>query len=241
MKFFRIICIVIFFLYFPVFGFSQYELDENIKPERVFDNYIKAIGGKSNIKEIEHIITKLSIFVDDIEMEAKVYQKEPDKYLIVTYVGVDTVQKYRFNGKTGRAIDMDEDRPIVGKELDEMKISATIFFELNYEKLGFELEMVGVEKINERDVYKLKATNKDDKTLTLIYDAITGLKLKMTQTIETLEGDEMEQSTIYRDYRIVGGVKFPFEKTVKTTQNVVNMQVQWIDVKTKLKDEWFDK
>ncbi len=72
-----------------------------------------------------------------------------------------------------------------------------------------DLQVVGIERIVDRDVYVATARIDAITTRTMYFDVVTGLLRREMTTTETMLVPLQEQAD-YDDYRDVGGVQFPF-------------------------------
>ena len=93
---------------------------------------------------------------------------------------------------------------VLSEELDEKKSSVTTFEELLLAKRT-DLVLDGIESLNGSDAYMIK----NGKT-TLYYDVASGLKVFESKLVEK-EDKKMTVTTTYTDYRVVKGVKVPYE------------------------------
>ncbi|PID89524.1 MAG: hypothetical protein CSB01_01725 [Bacteroidia bacterium] len=236
MKF--IFTLLLFTSFFALLGQQTKELDESLTGDEVVEKYIQALGGKSAIKNIKYCKIKLDIFLDDVYMQGFLYQKEPDNYLMYVVLGDDTIQTHIFNGKKGKYKDIEGETEFYAEELDEFRYNATNFIELYFHKLGFVAEMQGIEKLGEYDVYKVEITKQDERKQIIYYEGNSGLKVKTIEKKETREG-RVDYSVVYRKYKIIKGVKFPFEKVVRYGKHKIIMNVVAIDVKNKFNDNIF--
>jgi hypothetical protein len=103
--------------------------------------------------------------------------------------------------------------------------------------LGVTIELEGMEKVKDKDAYKLKVVNPTGKTTYDYFDAESGLKVQTTQTIETPQG-ELTQKQNYYDYQEIDGVKFPFLIKISGMQNM-ELKVDSVKINTELSDELF--
>jgi hypothetical protein len=71
------------------------------------------------------------------------------------------------------------------------------------------LQIVGVERVADRDVYVATARIDPITTSTLYFDVVTGLLRREATSTETMLLPLQEQVD-YEDYRDVGGVQLPF-------------------------------
>ena len=81
---------------------------------------------------------------------------------------------------------------------------------VDYAAKGTQVELEGVEKVEGRDAYKLKVTEKTGQSLHLWVDAETFLESKVEGQPRRLDGTEHPVEVYYRDYRTVDGLRIPF-------------------------------
>jgi hypothetical protein len=81
---------------------------------------------------------------------------------------------------------------------------------VDYEKKGTQLELVGMEKVGDRDTYNLKLTMKDGLTTHVWIDSETFLEAKAEGQPRRLDGKDHPVEVYYRDYRKVNGLQMPF-------------------------------
>lgn len=80
----------------------------------------------------------------------------------------------------------------------------------DYAAKGTAIELEGMEKLGDRDTYKLKLTMKDGHSQHIWIDAETFLETKTEGTPRRLDGIEHPVEVYYRDYRQVNGIQIPF-------------------------------
>lgn len=80
---------------------------------------------------------------------------------------------------------------------------------VNYKNKGISLELVGKEKLNERDVYNLKMTLKEGQVRNIYLDARTFLEVKETGSFRE-HGKKIDFITLFKNYRLVQGILFPY-------------------------------
>jgi hypothetical protein len=97
---------------------------------------------------------------------------------------------------------------------DEMK-SASMQADLDgplvdYAAKGTKIELNGVEKVEDRDTYKLKLTLKSGQSIHVWIDAQTFLEAKIEGQPRRLDGIYHPVEVYYRDYRPVSGLQVPY-------------------------------
>jgi hypothetical protein len=81
---------------------------------------------------------------------------------------------------------------------------------VDYAAKGTRIELVGMEKVEDRDTYKLKLAMKDGQQIHVWIDAQTFLETKIEGLPRRLDGVDHPVEVYYRDYRPVSGLKIPF-------------------------------
>jgi len=81
---------------------------------------------------------------------------------------------------------------------------------VDYAAKGTHVELDGTEKVEGRDTYKIKVTQKTGHTFHMWVDAKTFLEAKIEGQPRRLDGTEHPVEVYYRDYRIVEGLQIPF-------------------------------
>jgi outer membrane lipoprotein-sorting protein len=129
-----------------------------------------------------------------------------------TIQGMTGVQAY--DGKAGWQV-----MPFQGKTdaepmpADEVKIfEDQAEFEgplMDYKTKGNTVELLGKDKVEGAEVYKLKVIKKNGMQKTIFIDADSSLEVKNV-TKMTIHGTEVEQENTLSDYREVGGLMLPF-------------------------------
>jgi len=81
---------------------------------------------------------------------------------------------------------------------------------VDYTAKGTRIELEGMEKVENRDTYKLKLTMTDGHSTRLWIDAHTFLEAKIEGQPRKLDGIEHPVEVYYRDYRPVDGLQIPY-------------------------------
>jgi outer membrane lipoprotein-sorting protein len=130
---------------------------------------------------------------------------------------------------------------------DELK-SASLDFELDgplvdYAAKGSKVELEGVEKVENKDAYKLKLTLKSGQMQRVWIDAATFLEVKVEGTPHRMDGKMRSVSIYLRDYKAVNGLMVPYviETAVEGAKNTHKMFIENVAVNPKLDDSLFTK
>jgi hypothetical protein len=107
---------------------------------------------------------------------------------------------------------------------------------IDYATKGSKIELVGVEKVEDRNAYKLKVTDKNGYTCHEWVDAENFLELKVEGTPRRLDGKYHSVATYLRDYRSVNGLVMPYlmETSVDGVKDTEKIQIEEIVSNPKL-------
>jgi hypothetical protein len=96
---------------------------------------------------------------------------------------------------------------------DELAISSRQSVDgqlMDYVAKGTSLELIGTERVEDHDAYKIKMTMKSGQALHVWIDAQTFLETKIEGAPRRMDGTQHPVETYFRDYRTVEGLQIPF-------------------------------
>jgi len=192
--------------------------------DEVFNKYIEAIGGEAAVKKIQTRVSDLSVerpkLVNPSGKPAtiQIYQKAPNKLLMVITGPDGSVTYQGFNGTTGWIKTASQQREMSGGELAQIKQQAELYNALTLKDQFSNLRVGGKQKVNDRDAYVVVGTNVNKKRERLFFDVETGLLVRRVQLNPTVLGLDPVQSD-FLDYRVVDGVKLPFTIELSSLDN----------------------
>jgi len=111
------------------------------------------------------------------------------------------------NGDSGWVATRDRVQQLAANDVERLRRIAARYRPVKDRPFG--LQVVGLERVGERDVYVASARIDADTTRTMYFDVVTGLLRRELTTTETMLVP-LEEQVDYDDYRDVGGVQFPF-------------------------------
>jgi hypothetical protein len=104
-----------------------------------------------------------------------------------------------------------EVEPFTAEEMKLAAMQADLDGHLvDYAAKGTKLELVGMEKVEDRDTYKLKLTLRSGQAFHVWIDAQTFLETKMEGQPHRMDGVYHPAEVYFRDYREVNGLQIPF-------------------------------
>jgi|SRR5882762_1063986 len=101
--------------------------------------------------------------------------------------------------------------PYTTDELKAASMQADVDgFLVDYAAKGTKIELAGMEKVENRDTYKLKLTTKNGQAIHVWIDVDTFLEAKVEGQPRMLDGKYHPVEVYYRDYRPVSGLQIPY-------------------------------
>lgn len=208
-----------------------------VDPNVVLEKYLEAIGGKDALSKVEDRTTIMRGTAMGQSLTIIVKQKAPNKMRQeVKAGGMD--QTIIFNGEKGVMKAATQSVEVTGKELEQLKIEATMELLLDIEGAGIKLAFEGTEKINGKDAHKIKMTLPSGIRWFSYFDVESGLKVKEQKELQTQMG-LIEQVIVYDNYTEVEGIKYPFKLTQSFGPQSVEMTVSSVKVNKGLADDIF--
>lgn len=150
-----------------------------------------------------------------------------------------TIQKQVFDGTKGKQSGMQGKKEVTGEELENLKSEATMNQEMNYAKLGYKMDLKGIEAVNGSDAYILELLSPSGKKTTEWYDVKTGLKSR-SMTVVSQQGQTMTVTTDFTDYKEFGGIKYPGTVTITGTPTPLKFTLESVEQNKGIKDSAFD-
>ena len=182
--------------------------------DEVVTKHLEARGGLDKIKAVQTMkMTGKMTVGPGIEAPVTLEMKRPASVrLDITFQGNTGTQAY--DGKIGwgtspMAAKKDAE-PMSAEDIKDMEEQADMDGPLVDTKAkGHAVELMGKEKVEGSDAYKLKVTLKTGDLRYIYIDADSYLELK-TEAKRTVRGSEVETESVSSDYKEVGGLILPY-------------------------------
>ena len=217
----------------PIFNKA---IPEGLTATDVINNYIIAVGGKSNLESVNTVIMKADVTIPGAPFapQATMRQKLPNKSSFVIEVNMQgqkmTLSKTTFDGERGYSEMQGQKVEFDEKQLNENKKIKGIFEELYFK--AEELELVSINSVNFQDAYKVKVTV-DGKESHRYYSVESGLLLSKEDT----DDNNNVVTTNYGDYQSVQNVMFPFYMELPAQK--LEFKTSSIEINKEIKDSSF--
>ena len=209
--------------------------------EDIVAKNLAAKGGAEKWKSVSSVKMTGKLTAQGRDVSMTVYTKRPNlmRQDIITPKGT-VVQG--FDGVTAwmLAPGADIPREITGPQAEAARSGADFDGPLiDYASKGHKVELVGKEKLGERDVYHLKLTKKDGNIERYYMDAETGLEVKR---VAEMSGGGLKQAleSELSNYKSVEGMMIPH--TIKQSVDgspVMEMTLEKVELNAPMSDDLF--
>jgi hypothetical protein len=194
--------------------------------DEIVSKALEARGGVERIKALQsQRLTGRISFGPDNAGPLLVEMKRPGKMRDQVTVDGKTWTRTT-DGRSGWVMGGGDDpRPMSAEELRNTAGSADFEGPLvDYAAKGNKIELIGKDKVEGKDAYKLKVTLKDGQVRYDYIDAVSYLELKWEGSI-LYQGKELGVETVFRDYRKVDGLVFSFLLDSFTPETSTKQQI----------------
>lgn len=219
----------------PVFNKA---IPEGMTALDVVDNYIKSIGGKDMLLNVNTLVSNMDVTIPGAPFKPMAISKQmmPNKisFEMKANMGGQTMSlmKRNFSGEKGYMEQQGQKMLMSEEEIMEAKNVEGIFEELYYS--DDQTELLSINSIDGEDVYKIKVV-KNEKTSYRYYAVESGYLI----SIEEEDENKNISSTKYGDYRSVNGIMMPYFMQVNAGGQNLEFNTTEVMVNTELKDSDF--
>lgn len=166
--------------------------------KQIIDRNIEATGGLTNWKLLNSILLqgKVILGVND-EYSMKIYQQRPNLTKTMIVVGNKESVIEGFDGKNGYAMNYGVNKLEVQKKYVPESFDTDY---VDFEMKGFTAQLLGQEKVGNRDCYKVELTKNTNKSV-YFFDV---------QNYHLLKEIKKDETLVYSDYKKVNSLLMPF-------------------------------
>ncbi len=215
-------------------------VSEDVTPKSVIDKYIEAIGGRDKIKEVKDLSVQASTEMQGQKIEITQKYLLPDKFVMTVTLPAQnmTVSKMLVNRDKVESQRMGQEVPLNAEQKEGLKKQTNPFQEMDLLNGAYKLKLTGIENIDGKEAYALKATDSSGKVTNYYFDTDSGLELRQATSNKTPQG-EVSSITDFSDYQEVEGIKFPFAMKTQNGPMKMDMTVDSVKVNSGLKESDF--
>ncbi|MGB5980675.1 MAG: pitrilysin family protein [Nonlabens sp.] len=205
---------------------STVEIPEGLTVNTVLDDYIKAIGGKEAVKNVNSI-DMFAVYSSPMgELLLDLKRADGDKMAQTVKLGGNTMQKMVYNQGKARMEAQGQVQPLEGDDAVALANQAILFPELTNQD---EAELLGAERMGDQNVYVIKWSD----TVKKFYNTDTNLLVAQETSAEGPQGP-IKQLLQYQDYKEVDGVMFPMTLMQDMMGQTLKFEVKGIKVNSQI-------
>lgn len=196
------------------------EIPSGMTAETVVANYIKAVGGQSNLEKVNSVLSNADVTIEGAPFKPKAVIKSmaPNKISMEMMIeGMGTVMKQKFDGAAGYQEQQGMKIPMSEDDVAEKQAEKGLFPEIYMEASTLTLD--AVVPIEGADAYKIKVTKGDDVSHRY-YSVETGLLVKTEATTEA-QGQTITTVEEFSNYKDVDGVMMPYTQKITAGPQVI--------------------
>ncbi len=226
-------------------------LPEGLTAQQVINDYLLAITGKENLDDVKKVYKKLkgiksvmngaiSQGGQEFSMTFTTYQKAPNSFKMEINAMGMVVQKEVFNGSTGGSMNMQTGKQdLSAEEIAKKKITSALDKELRYKELGYQLELMAIEKVNDVPTYKVAITNPFNLVSYAYFDVDSKLKVSEMKIETSSSGESATVIQYFSDYQSSKYLKYPNKVVVENNGQEIELNVSSVEYNPKFSSDEF--
>ena len=209
------------------------EIPEGVTAQSVIESYLTAIGGRELLTSVEAISYKAKAQTQGMTLEFSVLKTSDQQYKQSLSKMGNLMSEKVFDGENGYMILRGKKTPIPVEQIDKVIQEAQLFKEL---KLDFDqVKMESIEQLGDQKVYKIQLAEGEY----AYYDTQNGLKL-MESTLIEMNGQTIENSIKFSDYKTQEGIQFPFIFTQQMGPQELEFKVEELKINPSIQQGSFN-
>ena len=203
--------------------------DASLTPEILIQKIVTAVGGKEAIAAINDLQLKGKASVMGQTLDVNQTIVLPGNAISVMSMGGMAIMKQSVvNGKYS-VNQQGMEAPITDEVKEGLDEAAALIPEQHYVAKGYQLKIVGAEKVGGKDAIDLEVKTPLGKVSHRFYDATTYLLVKTAVSQEVPGQGSVTQQQFYSGYKSVNGVQIATEEMVDMGQMKIN--IKYTDIK----------
>lgn len=177
---------------------------------------IQKTGGAEAIAKIKTTVLAgtVNMPAQNISGAIKIYSEGERSYTVMELPSIGKIEE-GFDGETAWEVSLLQGARIKeGEEKAAMRDASSISLLSNFSERFSAAKTTGIEDVDGKPAYKVEATQRKGKPMTLYFDKESMLIVKMSMVVSTPMGD-IPTDTVVSDYKMMDGVMTPFTMTQK--------------------------
>jgi hypothetical protein len=219
---------------------------KDITADQVVANYVKARGGRDRLAAVQTLRMTGKMTGGDLQgAPVTIEKKRPNLYRRhLDDLGVDDVQAFDGSRAWEVAPKRDVPKPALIPPGPAGPVRLASDFDgplIDSRAKGNTVELVGKEKIGDKEAYKLRVKLKDGSVVLYSIDPASFLLVRIVEAVPGPQGRMRPGAIDYSDYREDGGVLWPHREELKVLNTRFGQQFVWdkIEINPKLDEAVF--
>jgi len=203
--------------------------DASLTPETLLQKVVNAIGGKDAIAGIKDLQLKgtASVMGQSLDM-SQTYILPGNTVSTMSMGGMAIMKQAVVDGKYSVS-QQGMEAPITDEIKEGLDEAAAIAPEALYLTKGYQLKIVGAEKVEGKDAIDVEVTTPSGKKSHRFYDAKSYLLVKTAKSQEVPGRGTVTQQQFFNAYKTINGIQLPTEEIVDMGQMKIN--IKYTDIK----------
>ena len=203
--------------------------DASLTPETLLQKVVSAIGGKDAIAGIKDLQLKgtASVMGQSLDM-SQTYILPGNTVSTMSMGGMAIMKQAVVDGKYSVS-QQGMEAPITDEIKEGLDEAAAIAPEALYLTKGYQLKIVGAEKVEGKDAIDVEVTTPSGKKSHRFYDAKSYLLVKTAKSQEVPGRGMVTQQQFFNAYKTVNGIQLATEEIVDMGQMKIN--IKYTDIK----------
>jgi len=228
--------------YYDIYGNSyvpeKSSIPEGLTATKVMDNFLSAIGGEENLREIKDLTMNMSADMQGRKLDFQFIKKAPSMFKQNVSMAGNLMSSQVYDGKQLSIKQMGQDVPADEATIKDSEYDAAIISEIAIKDMNLETKLVGIEAIEGENTYVVEVVKPSGKTSTHFYRVSDGLKIRESVVQEGPQG-EMVLNVDFTDFQEVDGIKFPFSFSMPMGPMKLIVNADEITINTGVADSEF--
>jgi predicted Zn-dependent peptidase len=208
---------------------TEAKADASLTPEVLIQKIITAAGGKEAIAAINDIQLKGKASVMGQSLDVNQTIVMPGNTISIMSMGGMPIMKQSVINGIYSVNQQGKEAPITDEIKEGLDEAASLVPEQNYIAKGYQLKIVGAEKVDGKDAIDMQVTTRSGKVSHRFYDATSYLLVKITESQEVPGQGTLTQQQYYNSYKLVNGVQIATEELMDMGQMKIN--IKYTDIK----------
>ncbi len=208
---------------------TEAKSDASLTPEILIQKVVAAVGGKEAIDAIKDLQLKGTASVMGQSLDMSQTYILPGNTVSTMSMGGMTIMKQAVVDGKYTVSQQGMEAPITDEIKEGLDEAAVIAPEAIYLSKGYQLKIVGAEKVEGKDAIDMEVTTPSGKKSHRFYDANTFLLVKTASSQEVPGRGTVTQQQFYNGYKVVNGIQLPSEALLDMGQ--VKIDIKYTDMK----------